>query len=152
MDPAKGFSGLRAHKGRPLYDRLVERTIPVPWSGCWLWMGGMCGRYGQAFLPGGIRTSAHRAMVIAQGYPLTSEEGVCHRCDVPLCINPDHLFVGTQADNLADMRSKGRQGHSYAIEPFWRERIREDTDTPIWAIAMWFGVSHGTVRNIRRAK
>ena len=37
------------------------------------------------------------------------DKAVCHHCDEPLCCNPNHLFLGTQADNLSDMRSKGRQ-------------------------------------------
>lgn len=149
MDSKLGFSGLPARKGRPLLERLMERTIPVPWSGCLLWTGGMVGNYGLAFLPGGRPTTAHRAMMIAKGYDLSDEENVCHRCDVTLCVEFDHLFVGTQADNMADMHSKGRHKPSYSIQPEWRAKIRND-DTPAWAVAAWFDVSNKTITNIRR--
>lgn len=153
MRAANGFSGLNARKGRPLMERLMERVSPEPNSGCWLWTGGMNDdRYGKAFLPGGKAALAHRAMMIACGADLGPDDAVCHRCDVTLCINPDHLFIGTQADNLADMNQKGRHGKSYAIPLEWRRKIAEDTETPAWAIAVWFGVSPKTVRNIRAGR
>jgi len=128
----------------------MERTIPVPWSGCWLWTGGLYARdYGMAFLPGGKPELAHRAMMIAQGHDLKPGDVVCHSCDVTLCVNPDHLFIGTQAANMRDMNSKGRHGKAYVIPPEWRVKIRED-ETPAWAVAAWFGVSVKTIRNIRR--
>lgn len=153
MDAKLGFSGLRARKGRPLMDRLMERTLPEPNSGCWFWIGGLYSRgYGMAFLPGGRPVLAHRAMLIAHGYELADADVVCHRCDNPMCVNPDHLFVGTQADNMADMRAKKRHRPSYKIAPEWMARIRDDTDTPTWAIAMWFGVSQKTIRNVKAGK
>jgi hypothetical protein len=109
MRSADGFSGLCARKGRPLLERMMERALPEPNSGCWLWIGGLYFRgYGMAFLPGGKPALAHRAMLIAHGVALKDEDVVCHRCDMPCCVNPDHLFVGTQADNLRDMCAKGR--------------------------------------------
>ncbi len=52
---------------------------------------------------------AHRvAYELATG-PIPEGMVVCHRCDTPACINPDHLFVGTQQDNIADMHRKGRR-------------------------------------------
>ena len=153
MDAANGFSGLRARKGRPLLERLMERTIPVPWSGCWLWTGGLYARdYGMAFLPGGKPIMAHRAMMIAQGHDLKPGDVVRHHCDVPMCVNPDHLVVGTQTQNLGDMVQRGRHRPAYSIQPEWREKIRADIQTPAWAIAAWFGVSIKTVRNIRSGK
>jgi len=72
-------------------------------DGCWLWAGSVdsCG-YGRW----GSRL-AHRLVYEALVGPI---EGmyVLHRCDVPRCVSPGHLFLGTQADNMADMKSKGR--------------------------------------------
>lgn len=151
MDPAYGFSGLRARKGRPLLERLMERVIPVPWSGCWLWTGGLYSRgYGMAFLPGGKPITAHRAMLIAQGIPLKLDDVVRHTCDVRCCVNPDHLLVGTQADNMDDMNRRGRHVGANKIPAKYRELIRAESPlTPAWALAAWFGVSQKTIRNIR---
>jgi hypothetical protein len=78
-------------------------------STCWLWTGALfrSGGYG-AFR---IRTTTIRAHRLA--WELMREKiprGMCvlHRCDVPACVNPDHLFLGTRADNMKDMYNKGR--------------------------------------------
>lgn len=80
-------------------------------NGCLNWSGSISRGYGELIVGGkyGKKVRAHRiAYEVAFGaIPL----GLCvlHRCDNPRCVNPDHLFLGTQADNLQDMRSKGRQ-------------------------------------------
>jgi hypothetical protein len=141
-----------ARRGAPLLDRLMARCIPEPNSGCWLWEGSNTGTrgYGLAFLDAKRVTTAHRAMMIAHGVDVPATHVVMHHCDNPHCVNPAHLSVATQAENLADMCSKGRHHAANKIPAEWRQRIRDD-DTPAWAVAAWFGVSRRTINNIRRA-
>lgn len=142
---------MNARRGAPLIERLMDRVHPEPNSGCWLWTGGVNGNgYGLSFLPGGKMVTAHRAMLIAHGATLTSEDVVMHRCDMPGCVNPEHLQIGTQADNMRDMNAKNRHRPSHKIPPDWRERIRKDGgEVPARYLAWWFGVSRKTIDNIR---
>jgi hypothetical protein len=76
---------------------------------CWIWRGGTNGRYGVFGVARGNQVFAHRfAWTISNGQ-IPDGKFVCHRCDVPLCVNPTHLFIGTHEDNMQDMISKGRQ-------------------------------------------
>ncbi len=82
------------------FMQLVEFELN---SGCWLWLGSTTGAYGS------FRTGyAHRAAFEMFVGPLEEGQVVCHRCDTPLCVRPDHLFAGTQSDNIRDAINKGR--------------------------------------------
>ncbi len=77
---------------------------------CWLWTGAhITSGYGH-FEVNGHHYLAHRtAWELAHG-PIPAGLIVCHRCDNPTCVRPDHLFIGTQSDNIHDMITKGRAG------------------------------------------
>lgn len=96
----------------PTAERLEDNSIPEPNSGCTLWFGptDRCG-YGQLMVHGRARRATHLSLE-QDGRAVPRGMCACHKCDTPACINPDHLFVGTQADNLADMRAKGRHNYS----------------------------------------
>lgn len=108
-----------------------DRLIPEPNSGCWLWEGAVnSDGYGE------IRRDrknfkVHRLAWEEANGPIPRGLNVCHTCDVPACCNPGHMFLGTQLDNVTDMRVKGRfkggsslnalkthcpQGHEYTPE------------------------------------
>jgi hypothetical protein len=77
-------------------------------SDCWEWTGRLSRRgYGLVYVDGAY-TGAHRwAWTLLNG-SIPTGLLVCHHCDNPPCCNPDHLFLGTNADNMAAMQAKGR--------------------------------------------
>ena len=98
----------------PAPKKLSERFWPkVSRSsrGCWLWRGAKTrGGYGILALVNGVHTTAHRAAWLLFFGPIRPGIYVLHRCDNPACVNPSHLWVGTQKANIHDMMAKGRMG------------------------------------------
>lgn len=74
---------------------------------CWVWTGGKRNGYGTMIIA--RRTVyAHRVSFVLHRGEMPLGKKVCHRCDTPPCVRDEHFFLGTQADNIGDMRMKGR--------------------------------------------
>lgn len=90
-------------------EYLLQNYIPVPEAGCWLWTGPWCDSgYGRVARHGKEITRAHRMFYTVHKGEIPKGLFVCHKCDTPACVNPDHLFLGTARDNVQDMIRKGR--------------------------------------------
>lgn len=145
----------------PLKDRLLENSSINMEYGCMEWIAGKDrGGYGIIKFAN-KNTRAHRA-----AYELwigQIPEGMCvlHKCDNPSCINPEHLFLGTQQDNMIDMSNKGRSVPAICNgENNGRAKLTEGQVIQIRAItglthreiSDMFGIKRGSVTNIRLGK
>lgn len=89
------------------FDRYVEKLGNE--SGCWIWTGGTTyGGYGVFHPQRGVEFGAHRFAAKQAGMDIEGKQ-VCHKCDTPSCVNPNHLFVSDQMGNIQDKVSKNRQ-------------------------------------------
>lgn len=89
-------------------SRFWNSVSPEPNTGCWLWTGSDDNGYGCLGV-NGRRVRAHRySWELAHGAPPPADMHVCHRCDQPACVNPDHLFLGDDSANMRDCGAKGR--------------------------------------------
>jgi HNH endonuclease len=149
--------GRRRYQRISVADRLAARTTKT--ATCWICSGwsARAGGYVQIFIesaPGGkqIRDFAHRiAYRLAHG-EIPDGFNVLHRCDNPRCVNPAHLFLGTQADNIHDCAHKNRRNafgcqklhppDIHAIRDLLRQRVLHKD------IAARFGVARNTISQI----
>lgn len=147
-------------KVKPFRDSEDRFWSQVDKSGnCWLWLGLKSKkRYGR-FFHDGFRWQAHRfAYAITYG-ECPSHLFVCHKCDNPSCVNPDHLFLGTHTDNEADKQSKGRvpKGENagrakITTEDVIRIAALYKSGTPITDIAAQYSIARQTVSDILKGK
>lgn len=127
---------------------------------CWLWLASLCQGYGQiAGTVDGKRrpVSAHRVAWELTHGAIPEGLSVLHRCDNPPCVNPAHLFIGTQPDNLSDARRKGR-----LIDGLGARKLSDDAYLHILseprdrgtgvALARRYGVDEVTISRIRNGR
>lgn len=93
--------------------RFWLKVLPPNENGCRLWSDNTNkDGYGQVRIQDKM-CKAHRIAYLLSIGPVPEGFNVCHKCDIPACCNPAHLFLGTQSDNLRDMREKGRAFAAY---------------------------------------
>ena len=81
-------------------------------SGCWVWQGYLnADNYGNIKVAG-IMKKVHRVSWEVFNGPIPEGICVCHTCDNPPCVNPEHLFLGTRLDNMKDQQKKGRHDNT----------------------------------------
>lgn len=149
VDEVQTLRGIGNTPTARFWSRVAVTSNP---DRCWLWQGKPFGfGYGQVTFEGKNRLTHIVAWRLQNGYYPT----LCllHKCDVPLCVNPNHLFEGTRADNTRDMQSKGRGAFgersgtakltSAAVVEM---RTLRQLGRTIDQLAKQFGVSEGTVR------
>lgn len=155
-------------KPRSVAERFWVRVVPDAASGCWQWTGAKSplgyGAFGIGSRYDGTAriVRAHRmAWELTHG-PITDGRFVCHHCDNPPCCNPSHLFLGTPADNAADMAVKGRSRGlrtgtqnpktKFSPETARAARVLIQSGVSQREVARRLGVSRGTVQNIINGK
>lgn len=142
----------------PTASDFYQRRAVVD-DGCWLWRGARSkAGYGQAEnvvpgIPRG-RIYAHQLAYLLFRGNIPADIFVCHHCDNPPCVNPAHLWLGSNAQNLLDKDAKGRtpKGDDHVISILTSDAVRDIrlSNETSGALAQKYGVSVGAVTNARR--
>lgn len=158
------IGGKRIYNTKELFLEKVNKT-----DTCWLWTASRyTSGYGQFQSSGGKLTGAHRFSYILHYGEIPKGMVVMHKCDVKLCVNPDHLSIGTTLDNMRDMYSKGRHR---SIETYkkqlgeknWNSSLSNSQarsikieyktgDVTQASLARKYGVSKSVIRNVVRGR
>jgi len=159
---------LRYLKGHHTRNSILQRAFarhvtPGAPDECWAWHGWTDSGYGYGRVKAhGASWQAHRLSWTVHHGPIPDGLCVCHTCDNPICVNPAHLFLGTQADNVADMIHKGRRVNLVG-EKNGKSKLTWDDVCEIRrlyatgecsqpALGRQFGVCHSTIGRIVRGE
>lgn len=134
-------------------DRFFSR-FKVSESGCWIWSA-HCDKDGYGVLPGNeVSIRAHRFSFIHHFGPIDDGAIICHKCDNPGCVNPEHLFSGTTKENCQDMLLKGRdkmvgsRNNKAKLNEEQVAFIRQSTLSAL-SLSIKFSVSKSAIKRIK---
>ena len=155
-DGALGFFATKS-EDKPVKERLLEKCTKMP-SGCWEWQAERKKdrfAYGMFWL-NNKRVRAHRVSYEVHKGPIPEGISVLHKCDNPPCINPDHLFLGTNGENCQDAGNKNRfplndKHHNTKLSIKEVEEIRSNSFTQK-VLSDRYGVTQGTISRVRSGK
>jgi len=136
---------------------------PEPFSCCWLWAAAWRTNAGYGIISlSGHHFSAHRLSYVIHKGVIPFGMMVCHKCDTPCCVNPDHLFLGTQKENSDDCAAKGRRacGESQGLSKLTEQTVLKIRSMHIPGpngrgarkIARILGLKLGTVKDVLERK
>lgn len=155
-------AGRRYHKGFTTEERFWAYVSKRRGKGvCWEWTGGVISTgYGKIHIAPGQPGLAHRYSYELHYGPIPDGLGVFHRCDNPRCVKPQHLFCGTQQDNVDDMEAKGRavkrgaKGETNGGAKITEAAVKEIRASPkdALSIAEQYGVSRSLIYAIRERR
>lgn len=137
----------------PMRERIDALTEKIPECGCWLWVGNLNKNgYGRLSVNNKLQLAHRVSYSYFSGKEIPEGLVVCHRCDTPACVNPNHLFLGTHNDNSQDKVSKNRQKrgeNGSTLSESQVKAIRFDSRTQR-DIAEEYGVSQSQISLIQR--
>jgi hypothetical protein len=145
-------------------EERFHKKYSVSDAGCWIWFGGSRPnsqgvKYPRHWSNSGRSVGAHRFSYELKFGPITNGMYVCHKCDTPMCVNPDHLFLGTHKDNMKDMVNKGRSFKGRGENCRGRAKLTNKQakeirgiNLPQSKIADMFNVSQTTIGRIKRGE
>jgi hypothetical protein len=149
----------RREKAMSFLERHADKWMPEPNSGCWIWFGAQISTgYGNTRERGRPVYAHRRSWEETNGRKLAPGEIARHRCDMPCCVNPDHLVAGTMKDNSQDAIARGRwnpgRGERHKSNVVTEAQVREiraahsGKHGHTKALAEQYGVSRRTIQQI----
>lgn len=151
---AKGAKGNKGEGGEITVDRLKECTITNAVTGCWEWAAGRhTAGYGKITL-NHETVLVHRIMYAA-AHPEDDivDKAICHHCDNPPCCNPEHLYAGTDKDNMRDLFSRGTKSSLHLnVEKVVAVRRRLADGVRVVDVAREYGVPYAVIHAVKQRR
>ena len=138
----------------PISEKIASKVAKIPEAGCWIWLGSITNHgYGTMTLGRKTHIVAHRASYELKYGPIPEGMFALHHCDTKCCVNPDHIFLGTQQDNMDDKVCKNRQanGIKHGMSKLTEEQAKEAKfgNVKPTELAKKFNCSATMIRQIR---